>query len=143
MRHWKALIVNPKSFKCDEPDCDFASSRAKGLENHQRLHKEVDKLEKEEMELDLDPLAAATTDDVKVKIDEIILSEEKPFKCTEVGCEYVSSRAKGLRKHLHRCHSGEDRPYKCVEPGCGYSSKQRSRVEAHYKRRHSEVLIVE
>ena len=64
--------------------------------NRARLHKEV-KLEKEEMELELNPLAAAATGDLKVKTDEMVCSEEKPFKCTEVGCEYASSRAKGLR----------------------------------------------
>ena len=127
----------PKFFECNDPDC-----RAKDLEKHQRLHKEVNKLEKEELELELYPLVAAglTTD---LKISQNIRCEENLFKCTEVGCDYASSRAKGLRKHLHRCHSGEDRPYKCVEPGCGYSSKQRSRVEAHYIRRHSEVLSIE
>ena len=61
----------------------------------------------------------------------IMHSGEKPNKCNQ--CEYESSYASALRTHLNR-HSGE-RPYKCNQ--CDYASSYVFSLRTHLKT-HSE-----
>ena len=60
---------------------------------------------------------------------------EKPYKCSESGCDYSSTQAGDMKKHIMYIHTGE-KPHKCEVDGCGYESAQRGHVRSHMKSKH-------
>ena len=61
-------------------------------------------------------------------------SVEKPFACSEAGCEKAFARKDHLNAHK-RIHSGE-KPFTCSEPGCDWAFIQKSNLIYH-NRTHS------
>ncbi|XP_063244703.1 zinc finger protein 543-like [Bacillus rossius redtenbacheri] len=60
---------------------------------------------------------------------------DKPFKCTEGGCDFRTGDHNSLRRHVMR-HTGE-RQYAC--PHCSYSAIQASAYKYHLRTRHPEA----
>lgn len=144
-----------KPYLCEVPKCNMTFKSQTQLDKHRTLYHNNDK------RFTCEQCDKAFPDNKKLKQHVISHSEERPFKCSEVGCSSTFKRACTLKTHrlLHTgekqfictiCSKGflnkerlnahafthQNRAYKCTISGCNKEFLNQKGLDNHMKKIH-------
>lgn len=76
--------------------------------------------------------------DLIFQVHERAHTGDRPFRCTESGCDKAFATGYGRKAHV-RTHTGE-KPYKCPEETCGKSFKTSGDLQKHVRTHTGTIL---
>src|SRR3990167_3547152 len=122
------IHTGERPYKCNWPDCDYASVQSSDLKKHIRMHTGEKPFKCNFPGCDF---SCSVKSNLRVHVR--MHTGEKPFKCNFEGCDFTCSAKSYLKAHEKK----HTRPYNCTYLGCSYAAAQLIRLK-HHERMHTE-----
>ncbi len=119
-----------KRFSCFEPDCDREFSHKGSFNTHLKRHAGIKPHECSDCD-------AAFTEKKDLQVHFMQKhTNERPFRCSEEGCDAAFTTARSLKTHV-KIHTGE-KDFMCDEEGCDFACNTSSGLAVHTRAIHSD-----
>ena len=118
------IYPNEKPFKCDHPDCDYATAHKRDLTTHQRNHTGEKSFKCDHPGCEYAASRKGNLTEHKRKHTGDL------FKCNHPECDYKTTYKSNLTTH-QRKHTGD--LLKCDHPGCNFKTIHKSALTIHQR----------